>query len=68
MALEMKGSCEKCGVTLTASGVAYICSFECRYCANCAEKMNAIYPNCGGELVLRPRRDEHPTSPTVEGV
>jgi ferredoxin len=28
MALEMKGSCEKCGVTLTAGEVAYICSFE----------------------------------------
>ena len=44
MALEMKRSCEKCGVTLTASGVAYICSFECTYCANCAEQMNAVCP------------------------
>jgi len=67
MALEMMGSCEKCGLTLTANGVAYICSYECTYCASCAEKMNSICPNCGGELVLRPRRDEHPTSPTVAG-
>ena len=56
MALEMKRSCEKCGVTLTASGVVYICSFECIDCANCAEQMNAVCPNCGGELVRRPRR------------
>jgi hypothetical protein len=31
---------------LTAGGVAYICSFECTYCANCVEQMNAVCPNC----------------------
>ena len=56
MALELKRACEKCGVVLTPSGVAYICSYECTYCANCAEQMNAICPNCEGELVRRPRR------------
>ena len=56
MALELKKACEKCGVTLTPGGIAYICSFECTYCANCAEQMNAVCPNCGGELVRRPRR------------
>jgi hypothetical protein len=68
MALELKRVCEKCGVTLTPSGVAYICSYECTYCASCAEQMHTVCPNCGGELVLRPRRDEHTTSPTVAGV
>jgi hypothetical protein len=58
MALEMKGSCEKCAAPLTSDGVAYICSFECTYCANCAEQMNAVCPNCGGELVRRPRRQD----------
>ena len=62
MALEMKESCEKCGITLTPGGVAYICSFECTYCANCAEQVNAICPNCGGELVSRPRRQDGSTS------
>ena len=62
MALEMKGSCEKCGIPLTSGGVAYICSFECTYCANCAEQLNAICPNCGGELVPRPRRQDGSTS------
>jgi len=67
MALEMKGSCEKCGATLTASGVAYICSFECTYCANCAELMNTVCPNCGGELVRRPRLQDGSTSSAAAG-
>jgi len=68
MALEMKKVCEKCGVTLTQSGVAYICSFECTYCANCAEQMNAVCPNCGGELVRRPCRQDGSTSSVAAGV
>jgi uncharacterized protein len=48
MALELKGACEKCGVALTAGGLAHICSYECTYCVNCAEQANAVCPNCGG--------------------
>jgi len=58
MALELKRACEKCGVVLTPGGVAYICSYECTYCANSAEQINAICPNCVGELVRRPRRQK----------
>jgi uncharacterized protein len=58
MALELKKVCGKCGVMLAPSGVAYICSYECTYCASCAEQMNAVCPNCGGELVRRPRREK----------
>jgi hypothetical protein len=61
MALELKGACEKCGALLKPSGEAYICSYECTYCESCVEQMNAVCPNCGGELVRRPRRAE-PTS------
>jgi len=67
MALELKRACEKCEVMLTPGGVAYICSYECTYCANCAEQANAVCPNCGGELVLRPRRQERSGS-TAAGV
>ena len=67
MALEMKRACEKCGVTLTPGGIAYICSFECTYCASCAEQMNAVCPNCGGELVRRPRREEPSSSGAAAG-
>jgi hypothetical protein len=58
MALEMKTACEKCGTALTTTGGAYICSYECTFCVSCAKQMNAVCPNCGGELVRRPRREE----------
>jgi hypothetical protein len=58
MSLEMRTSCERCGVDLTPAGDAHICSFECTFCAVCAEEMAQICPNCGGELVRRPRRIE----------
>ncbi|PYI60494.1 MAG: DUF1272 domain-containing protein [Verrucomicrobia bacterium] len=62
MALELKGSCEKCEATLTPGGAAYICSYECTYCARCAGQLNFVCPNCEGELVRRPRRKESSSS------
>jgi hypothetical protein len=67
MALELKKACEKCGVMLTPGGIVYICSFECTYCANCAEQMNAVCPNCGGELVRRSRGQDGFTSSVAAG-
>jgi hypothetical protein len=55
MALEMRSKCEKCEGEIGATGEAYICVFECTFCADCSEEMKAICPNCGGELVRRPR-------------
>jgi hypothetical protein len=55
MALEMKSACEKCGRKLDAGAEAFICVYECTFCANCTDAMNAVCPNCGGELVRRPR-------------
>jgi len=56
MSLEMRPACERCGAALSADGDARICSFECTFCVACAEAMEVICPNCGGELVARPRR------------
>jgi len=56
MALEMRPVCERCGAALAADGPARICSFECTFCVSCTEAMKGICPNCGGELVPRPRR------------
>jgi hypothetical protein len=55
MSLEMKAVCEKCETKLTPHSEAYICTFECTFCPDCTGKMNAVCPNCGGELVRRPR-------------
>jgi uncharacterized protein len=55
--LEMRPDCERCGVDLPAdNGGAFICSFECTFCAGCAEALDERCPNCGGELLDRPTR------------
>jgi hypothetical protein len=57
MALEMKDRCERCDSPLKPDGSdARICTHECTFCAPCSESMDATCPNCGGELVPRPRR------------
>lgn len=56
MPLEMRSECEKCHAPLTGDGPARICSYECTFCLKCAEAMKNVCPNCGGELVPRPRR------------
>jgi hypothetical protein len=56
MSLEMKTSCERCSAPLSDNGEAFICTYECTFCPNCTEEMKSICPNCGGELVRRPRR------------
>lgn len=56
MALEMRAVCERCGAALDPDGPARICSFECTFCIPCTEAMKGVCPNCGGELVPRPRR------------
>jgi len=56
MPLEMKEACEKCGRHLSPADEAYICVYECTFCAACREAMAAICPNCCVELVRRPPR------------
>lgn len=58
--LQLRPNCERCDVDLPpGSERARICSFECTFCASCAEEAYAGHcPNCGGELVARPRRPE----------
>jgi uncharacterized protein len=66
MVLELKRNCEKCRQMLTTSEVAYICSYECTFCASCAEQMKFVCPNCEGELVRRPRRKESANSASAD--
>lgn len=56
MPLEMKAKCEKCEKPTPANGEAWICSYECTFCSDCADAASEICPNCGGELMPRPRR------------
>ena len=59
--LELRPNCECCDKDLPPdTDQARICTFECTFCAACAEhKLNNICPNCGGGLVARPIRPKH---------
>jgi hypothetical protein len=67
--LSMRPNCECCDRDLgPETSEAFICSFECTFCENCASaSLRGVCPNCGGELVRRPRRPaamlaKHPAS------
>lgn len=56
--LQLRPSCECCDKALPPESTeARICSFECTFCEACAaSQLAGLCPNCGGELVARPRR------------
>lgn len=55
--LQLRPNCECCNVDLPPEAEAYICSFECTYCAACAhDRLQGVCPNCGGGFVPRPIR------------
>lgn len=56
--LELRPTCENCNKPLPpGSTEAYICSYECTFCATCAEQvLFNVCPNCGGGFVPRPVR------------
>ncbi|MGR3485019.1 MAG: DUF1272 domain-containing protein [Paracoccaceae bacterium] len=67
--LDLRPSCECCDRDLPADDPgAVICSFECTFCAACAdERLGGVCPNCGGGFVPRPIRPaaalaQHPAS------
>ena len=56
--LILKPNCECCDRDLAPdSAEARICTFECTFCADCAQtRFEGACPNCGGNLVARPIR------------
>ena len=67
--LELRPGCETCDRDLPPdSPDARICTYECTFCADCAERLlKNVCPNCGGNLVARPirpaaQREKHPAS------
>lgn len=56
--LALRPNCECCDRDLPPdSAIARICTFECTFCADCAEtRLGGTCPNCSGELVRRPIR------------
>jgi hypothetical protein len=67
--LELRPNCECCDKDLpNGAADALICTFECTFCAACAEtRFGGRCPNCGGDLQRRPTRpakhlEKHPPS------
>jgi hypothetical protein len=56
--LQLRPNCECCDPDLPPqSPLARICTFECTFCASCTDdRLAGTCPNCGGELLPRPRR------------
>ena len=56
--LELRPNCENCDTDLAPNSTeARVCSFECTFCAPCADgALEGVCPNCGGNLVPRPIR------------
>ena len=56
--LELRPNCECCDRDLPPdSPDARICTFECTFCAACADGvLDSICPNCGGNFTVRPIR------------
>src|SRR4051794_15740724 len=56
--LELRPNCELCDVDLPPDALnARICSYECTYCAACAEGvLQNVCPTCGGGFAARPVR------------
>jgi len=56
--LELRPNCELCDRDLPPEALdARICSYECTYCAGCADQvLRNVCPTCGGGLTARPIR------------
>lgn len=67
--LQLRPNCECCDCDLPPDTTkARICSFECTFCADCTDqKLDGLCPNCGGELVARPRRPKEKLSENPAG-
>jgi hypothetical protein len=67
--LAMRPNCECCDRDLPPGAAnAFICTFECTFCEDCARGvLGGVCPNCGGNLERRPIRpvgllERHPAS------
>jgi hypothetical protein len=58
--LELRPSCECCNKDLPPDALdAMICTFECTFCAECAQvALKGTCPNCGGNFQPRPIRPQ----------
>jgi hypothetical protein len=63
--LELRPNCELCDKDLPPeSADARVCSYECTYCAGCADGvLHNVCPTCGGGFAPRPIRPKRAWRP-----
>lgn len=61
--MTYKSRCERCHRSLLGGDEAFVCSYDCTWCRECAGGFGMKCPNCDGELTLRPRRNARRTDP-----
>ncbi|WP_309092212.1 DUF1272 domain-containing protein [Phenylobacterium sp.] len=66
--LELRPNCELCDRDLPpAAQDARICTYECTYCAPCADTvLKNVCPTCGGGLQPRPIRPANAWRPELK--
>ncbi|MBO6835638.1 MAG: DUF1272 domain-containing protein [Alphaproteobacteria bacterium] len=66
--LDLRPNCELCDADLPPDAAdARICTYECTYCAACAEDvLHHVCPTCGGNLVPRPIRPARALRPELK--
>jgi GNAT superfamily N-acetyltransferase len=63
--MEMKKNCLRCPAPLAEDANAFICSYECTFCITCFMSLGGVCPNCGGELLARPKRGRIPSGTQI---
>ncbi|MDA4847079.1 DUF1272 domain-containing protein [Hoeflea poritis] len=65
--LQLRPNCEYCDIDLPAHAPdAMICTYECTFCADCAQNiLRNVCPNCGGGFERRPIRPKTAHRPGV---
>ena len=65
--LQLRPNCELCDKDLPPRAAdARICSYECTFCADCAETVSFnVCPNCGGGFAPQPIRPATERRPGV---
>lgn len=65
--LKLRPNCENCDKDLPPQATdARICSYECTFCATCADQvLHNVCPNCGGGFAPRPIRPSAERRPGV---
>lgn len=61
--MEYRAECGRCRSPLTVQSSAYHCGHDCTYCPTCVRQLKFTCPNCAGELVRRPRRQDAASPP-----